>query len=1511
MKRWIYLIILLILIAILFAVYFKSSFRPPINNTSTETVPGPSWYKTDLHVHGVVSADAHVDLGILSQAAKTYEYNALFLTDHNQASSFPIDNLTANFMQFNDSYTRWDIETFGLPSSSTNKLVTSPVDTGTNSLHLAIASSAYAESFAYTKRGPNFRAGNITLDVAIYPTQLDTDSSIYISVSIGGDATVKTPHGYTTTDGAINSGKSTILLWQIGNGVVSSSDPNARVITYDLDDPIYGNGAYTLNAWNHYTINITDALTDIPTADQPLDYNALSYPKMAVASNNGSAEAYFDTYTIQAPGETPAAEYIYRTSLISTYDTATFKIFPSIEMGVDEHVNRFNFGIKAASEFVDYYKGIEGIPTTQATGYPAQLNHPAQPGGVTYAEAVDNQAFNAEIMEVRREVHIDLWDDILMQDVQVLGAANTDSHAASYSDGSNATYIYSSALNFDLLLRSMYEGRTYSAQSFTGPMIFNLDSSSSEPYPARYPVFVSDAQATANISVSIPTGTSSGYTMQWISEDTLVATDTLTGPSFDKTRAISLADSSTYVRTELRSSSGSWRGLSQPIFFVDVTGLPTDKNIHVEGVTTSNGQGYIKDNVQGITAVSWDESNPSQREMTLTLSNPSGSLIEMRGSSGDEPIGVEVDSSQINPESSLNDFNSATGTAWFYDNPTQTIYLKILHSVVAASALITFGPPDITPPTAPTNLTTTIINPNQVDLSWTASTDNVFVTGYEVSRDNSLLEVVRNVSSYSDNSVQAATNYDYEVRAIDTSDNLSSFSNVAQTTTPPVTSLTFNPIHDANVEEDNPNINYGSLAQIEVDNSPVKHTLMTFNVAGTNQIFKATLRLYNVNASSKGGDFYQIINPSWDENTVTWNNAPSEEPTLLASLDKVEPNNWYEVDVTSIVTGNGLVGIKMISTADNGADYSSKEGAAGFAPELVVLFEGTGADKPPANENQSITTSTDPASASSNTATSNVTVDPSSVSNNIEREEADLGNEEANIYQQQPTGLKVAFIGDQGINKNAKAVLQLIKSQGAHMVLHQGDLGYTESDPDTPANWDKQINDILGDEFPYFASPGNHDIINDNHWRDYHIKLKERLDRIPEASCSGGLEGIDSDDVIAPSACSYKGLFFILSGIDTMGKANPDGAPTPHENEQVNFIKNSLANDNSPWRICSWHKTQAPMQAGEKVKNETGWGVYEACRAGGAMVVTGHNHVYSRTHLMSNFENQTIASRDNLLILEKGKSFVVVSGLGGINVRHEVLLPPPPGHRGEWWASVYTSNQNATYGALFCTFYVNGQHDKADCYFEDINGKRPDEFTLMSKVQASETQTVMSNIQASGTQTVVSRVSASSDDAEEKSSGNVNIDSSDLELVFDGSNQEVGMRFTDINIPQGATITNAYIQFTVDETENIESSLTIQGQNEDDAEAFKSVKHNISIRDKTSAAVSWSPPEWLTVGVAGADQQTPDISLVVQEIVNRSGWNSGNALVIIITGTGKRTAESFDGGGITEAPTLHIEYSGN
>jgi hypothetical protein len=134
------------------------------------------------------------------------------------------------------------------------------------------------------------------------------------------------------------------------------------------------------------------------------------------------------------------------------------------------------------------------------------------------------------------------------------------------------------------------------------------------------------------------------------------------------------------------------------------------------------------------------------------------------------------------------------------------------------------------------------------------------------------------------------------------------------------------------------------------------------------------------------------------------------------------------------------------------------------------------------------------------------------------------------------------------------------------------------------------------------------------------------------------------------------------------------------------------------------------------------------------------------------------------------------------------------------------------------------------------------------------------------------------------------------------------MRFTGLSIPQGATIVNAFVQFRVDEATSTATSLTIQCQASDNAPTFTSVTANISSRPRTSTSVPWSPVPWTSVGQAGPDQRTPDIAAVLQEIVNRPGWASGNSLAIIITGTGERVAEAYDGAS-SAAPLLHVEYA--
>ena len=193
-----------------------------------------------------------------------------------------------------------------------------------------------------------------------------------------------------------------------------------------------------------------------------------------------------------------------------------------------------------------------------------------------------------------------------------------------------------------------------------------------------------------------------------------------------------------------------------------------------------------------------------------------------------------------------------------------------------------------------------------------------------------------------------------------------------------------------------------------------------------------------------------------------------------------------------------------------------------------------------------------------------------------------------------------------------------------------------------------------------------------------------------------------------------------------------------------------------------------------------------------------------------------------------------------------------------------------------------------------------------SAITTATAATTITNDDVPGTVFEV-RVSASSDDAEEKASGSVSLSSSDLELIDDRGAQTVGIRFAGIEVPQGAVIVNAYLQFQVDEKDAGAATLEIRGEAVDDALTFSSSAFDITSRSVTSASAAWSPADWNTVGDAGTDQRTSDLTAVVQEVVDRGGWSAANAMAFVISGAGKRVAESFDGKA-GAAPLLHIEY---
>src|SRR5439155_7997007 len=176
---------------------------------------------------------------------------------------------------------------------------------------------------------------------------------------------------------------------------------------------------------------------------------------------------------------------------------------------------------------------------------------------------------------------------------------------------------------------------------------------------------------------------------------------------------------------------------------------------------------------------------------------------------------------------------------------------------------------------------------------------------------------------------------------------------------------------------------------------------------------------------------------------------------------------------------------------------------------------------------------------------------------------------------------------------------------------------------------------------------------------------------------------------------------------------------------------------------------------------------------------------------------------------------------------------------------------------------------------------------------------------------IETRIASGADDAEEHSDGSVSLTSSDLEMMTDGTPQHViGLRFTGVAIPPGATVTRAYLQFVADEPQSQATTLTIRGEPADNAAAFTTAGGSLTARlaAATQAATPWgSLPAW-TAGQAGNEQRTPELAGVIQEIVGRAGWRSGNALALFVTGSGHRTAVSYDGAP-GSAALLHVELA--
>lgn len=194
---------------------------------------------------------------------------------------------------------------------------------------------------------------------------------------------------------------------------------------------------------------------------------------------------------------------------------------------------------------------------------------------------------------------------------------------------------------------------------------------------------------------------------------------------------------------------------------------------------------------------------------------------------------------------------------------------------------------------------------------------------------------------------------------------------------------------------------------------------------------------------------------------------------------------------------------------------------------------------------------------------------------------------------------------------------------------------------------------------------------------------------------------------------------------------------------------------------------------------------------------------------------------------------------------------------------------------------------------------------LGSNDQPEDQRTVGRRYQTARPQRLEVGIETGLDDVEERtrSTGQPRLQrySGDLDIQ---SGVRVGLRFSGLEIPRDAEILSAHVELVSDENRSGSLAVSIQAEAADDASVF-SKQFPITGRTLTTESVKW------TIGQAwsrGELKSTPELAPLVQEIVVRPGWSSGNALVLILDHEGgeKRAAESVEGDGA--AARLVVEF---
>jgi hypothetical protein len=311
-------------------------------------------------------------------------------------------------------------------------------------------------------------------------------------------------------------------------------------------------------------------------------------------------------------------------------------------------------------------------------------------------------------------------------------------------------------------------------------------------------------------------------------------------------------------------------------------------------------------------------------------------------------------------------------------------------------------------------------------------------------------------------------------------------------------------------------------------------------------------------------------------------------------------------------------------------------------------------------------------------------------------EQISVTDEQLNSFPYGEEEFKLAVIGDSGTESEAREVMKLTTFDA---LLHLGDFDYS-------CKPDKYFNEILDSNrsYQFMGILGNHEgvsqcglEVNKQFTNNvYNEMISKKNDKV---KCE-----------FSPSKVMWACVFHNMRIIGLSSGVN--GADK--RNEQLSFLKKHLNKSTTEdWKICSWHFYDKYYHTGKYPEDDniisgSGESFYDYCKDHGAIIFSAHDHVYARTHVMTEFKKPTIDKYDmdtseDIVQIRNGATLDILNGAGG----YEIYIEQGEQKNYSHWQKKYakgSSNENAEkFGGLFCTFNYGGNNRKANCKFLRIN----------------------------------------------------------------------------------------------------------------------------------------------------------------------------------------------------------------